>query len=90
VIKQHNDSAARGIWAVAWRSLVYLPMMLGMFVLLLVHVCGLFLLPFIVGTYLWFGLWRQGLIALAVWLLLCWSWRHFRLSEHFQSPPSTL
>jgi hypothetical protein len=75
---------------VTWRSIAFLPMMLGMFLFLLVHVSGLFMLPIIGGACFLFGLWQYGVILALGWLLLFWSWRHFRLREHFRSPPSVL
>jgi hypothetical protein len=89
-MKQDPQSAWRGLWAVAWRSIVFLPMMVGVFLLLLVHIIGLFYLPFIGGVWICYGLWQHGLVAFAVWLLLLFSWRPFRLHKHFQSPPSVL
>jgi hypothetical protein len=82
-MKPECQSAAKGLWAVAWRSIVFLPVMLGMFLFLLVHVAGLFMLPFLGTTWLWFGLWQKGFASFAVWLLLLWSWRHFRLRGRF-------
>ncbi|MEO6969626.1 MAG: hypothetical protein ABI217_01880 [Chthoniobacterales bacterium] len=58
--------AAQGLWAIAWRSIVFLPMMLGMFLLLLVHVFGLFLLPLIGGICLWHRLWSYGVASFSL------------------------
>ena len=65
-------------------------MMLGMFLLLLVHVIGLVMLPFVGGAYLWSGFWQYAFVSFAVWLVLLWSWRHFRLHGHFSDLPSVL
>ena len=81
---------AQGLWAVAWRSIVFLPMMLGMFLLLLAHFSGFLLLPLVGGACIWDGRWPYGVASFSLWFLLLWSWRHFRLREHFQSPPSLL
>ena len=85
-----RQSDFRGIWAVAWRAFVFLPLMLAVFVVLLAHIAGLFMLPFISGVCVYEGLWQYGLISLGIWLLLLWSWRRFRLHQQFQSPPSVL
>jgi hypothetical protein len=78
----------RGLWALTWRSVAFLPLMLGVFVLLLVRALGLFLLPFLGASYFWFGLWRYGFVTFSVWLFVLWSWRHFRLGGHFRNPSS--
>jgi hypothetical protein len=86
--ERHSDS--RGLWAIAWRSVAFLPMMLGMFALLMVHLLGLFLLPLFGGFCILLGLWQLGLGSFAGWLVLFWSWRRFGIQNHFQSPPSVL
>ena len=74
-----HSSDLQGLWAVTWRAFVYLPLMLGMFVILLVHGMGLLMLPILAAACLWYGFWLWGLAMAAGWLLLFWSWRHFRL-----------
>ena len=83
-VERAAPTDCRGLLAVAWRSVVFLPAMLGAFALLLVTVSGLFLLPFVGGACFWFGLWGYGLASFGAWLVLLWSWRRFRLHEHFR------
>lgn len=89
-MKNHPDSDSRGLWAIAWRMVVYLPCMLGVFLLLLSVVLSLVLLPLFGAIYFYFGLWWQGAVAFAAWLVLMGCYRHFRMARFLGSPPSYL
>ena len=85
-MKNHPDSDSRGLWAIAWRMVVYLPCMLTVFLLLL----SLVLLPLFGAINFYFGLWWQGAVAFAAWLVLLGCYRHFRIGRFLVSPPSYL
>jgi hypothetical protein len=85
-----NHSAAQGLWAVSWRAMVYLPLMLASFGFFLAHFAGLLVLPWVALTSIYCGLWRQAVGAAGCWLIIVWSWRRFRLSENLKDPPSLL
>ena len=85
-MKNHPDSDSRGLWAIAWRMVVYLPCMLTVFLLLL----SLVLLPLFGAINYYFGLWWQGAVAFAAWLVLLGCYRHFRIGRFLVSPPSYL
>ncbi len=89
-MKTKHDTAFSGIWAVAWRSFVLLPVGLAAFLLPICLIAALLFPPVIGAAYLSCGLWWQGIPAFVVWSLVIWSWRHFRLSRIFESPPSLL
>jgi hypothetical protein len=89
-MSKREESSLKGLWAVAWRSVVYLPMMIAMFLLFLAHILGLVLLPlFAVICVRWPASWGYAVVASASWLVVLWSWRHFRLGEHFNTPWSS-
>jgi hypothetical protein len=89
-MKTKHDTDFSGIWSIAWRSFVFLPVGLAAFVLLVCLIAGLLFPPVVAAACLFYGLWWQGITAFAVWLLVIWAWRHFRLSRFFESPPSLL
>jgi hypothetical protein len=67
----------RDVWALTWRSIVFAPLMLLAFIPLLVLGVSLFALPLFGALYIYVGLPLQGVILLAVWLILVWAWRRF-------------
>jgi uncharacterized BrkB/YihY/UPF0761 family membrane protein len=89
-MKKHRDSDSRAIWAVAWRSFVFLPFTLLFSLLLLSLVLILLALPIIAAGYLFDGSWRLGAGIFAIWAALMWCYRYFRIGRFFESPPSLL
>lgn len=79
-----------GVWALTWRSILFLPAMLFAFILLLALAVSLFALPLFGGVCIYFGLHLQGLASLAIWLVLLWAWRRFNLRQFYEGPPSYL
>lgn len=89
-MKTKSDSAFSGVWAVAWRSFLYLPVGLAAFLLLVGLIAALLFPPVIGAACLFYGLWWQGIAAIAVWALIIWAWRRLRLHRFFEAPPSLL
>ena len=83
-MKTHPDSDSWGLWAIAWRMVVYLPWMLMVFLLLLSLMFGLVLLPCFGAICFYVGQWGQGPAASAAWVVLVGCYRHFRLSRFLQ------
>jgi hypothetical protein len=88
-VKSHLQDL-KGVWAILWRSFVFLPYMLLAFL----SVGGVWLsrwvLPIWIAFFLYLQEWRQAIIAFAFWLLAMWVYRCLRLARFFESPPSLL
>lgn len=81
---QNLGSDLSGIWAVTWRSVVFLPVMLATFVLFVSSVV-LLLFPLFFGVVcLLCRLWWQGIGALTLWALGIWG---LAANEVQLSPP---
>jgi hypothetical protein len=89
-MKTDGKWALSGVWAVTWRSFVYMPVGFSVFFLLLCLVIAM-LFPPIIGTVcLFLGLWWQGIALFVFWFVVTWAWRYFRVRRFFVSPPSLL
>jgi hypothetical protein len=85
--KQSDLSAC---WGLFWRCFVFMPVMLGLFIV----VGGIWILRWILplraaiqtynGDY-----WATG-ATLVIWSLCFWTYRRFRLLRFFENPPSLL
>jgi hypothetical protein len=90
-MKMKTDSADwRGLWAVTWRSLLFLPAALAAFVGLALLACAMLFTPLIAWAFFYLGRPGSGLGMLFFWLALLWAWRHFRLGRLYEAPPSLL
>ena len=67
------------MWALTWRSIVFLPAMLLVFVLQLALGACLLELPLVGAFYIYDGERQEGMVTLAVWLMLLWAWWRFKL-----------
>jgi hypothetical protein len=85
-----QHSSVQGIWAITWRSVVYLPAMLGMFLFLLLLATALVALPFFGALFVACGFWWQGIAAFLSWVALVAAWRRFCIGRFFEAPPSLL
>jgi len=81
-----EESWVKGRWAVAWCSVVYLPLMIAIFSLLFAHIVGLVFLPVFAVSCAWLRAWGYGAAACASWIVVYWSWRRLRLAEHLNTP----
>jgi hypothetical protein len=83
-------SMMKGVWAVTWRSLVFIPVMVVFgFVWLSIVIC-LAVLPLFVAFCLYNHFWDYALTYSGAWLLLFCTWRVFRLGRFWEWPPSYL
>jgi hypothetical protein len=85
-MRANDEPAVRGLWALAWRSVVYLPLMLATFVVLLAHTAALVVLPVFTFAFARSAFWTFAVGSLLLWLLALWSWKRFRLWEQFHTP----
>lgn len=83
-MKTKQDTTLTGIWAIFWRSFVYMPLGLAVFLLLVGVIVALIFPPIIGAMCLCYGLWWQGIAAFAVWSLVIVAWRYFRLARFFE------
>ena len=81
-----KDSALRGLWAVAWRSVAYLPLMLVTFIIFLAHCVALVALPMFAVVLATSGFWAFAAGVGLIWVAAIWCWRRFRVGEHFRTP----
>jgi hypothetical protein len=87
----HEHQAVAGpLWAITWRSIVFIPVMLVFGTFLIGVALSLVVLPFFVAIYAYHHLWQHALGYLAAWVILCVAWRGFRLRRFFEWPPSFL
>lgn len=80
----------QALWAILWRSIVFVPWMLLAFMFLLGMLVGLTVLPVFTVIYGYAACWPEAGISLALWLPVLWAWRHYRWWKHFEGPPSVL
>jgi hypothetical protein len=80
----------KALWSIGWRSVILLPLFFPLAVLWLVLVILIGILPFISVAYLWFGEWKQAALHFAIWALLLFAYRRFRLGRWIERPPSVL
>jgi len=74
-------SDLKGVWALAWRSLIYFPVALAISTLLLIAIVALLYLPIVAVVFLCFGLYSWAAGAIVLWLPVLWVWRRFRLKQ---------
>ncbi len=87
---REKQSDLRPLWAITWRSIVFIPFMLVFGTFLVAVPLSLVVLPFFVAAYVYQHLWQHAVAYSAAWLLLFCIWRVFRLRRFFESPPSVL
>lgn len=84
----HSDW--KGFWAILWRSVAFMPYMLGVFVGVGTIWLSRWVLPIWAALFLCSHDWWFTSGTLAVWFLAVWSYRRFRLSCFLEPPPSLL
>jgi len=80
----------KGLWAILWRSMVFLPYMLMVFVCIGGVWLSRWVLPCYAAFLLYLQEWWQAAVAFALWLFVFWAYRRFRLHRFFEAPPSLL
>ena len=87
-MRPHSDWQAS--WAILWRSLVFLPYMLAVFVSLGCIWLSRWGLPFCAACYLYSRDWGLAAGCGALWLIAVTIYRRLRLARFFETPPSLL
>ena len=87
-IKGHSDW--RGCWGILWRSFVFVPYMLAVFIGVGSIWLSRWVLPFCAAFSVYFRDWLLAAGTFALWLLAVWGYRRFHLSRFYESPPSLL
>jgi len=91
VVPDHQQqSALRALWAITWRSTVFIPVILVFGTFLLAVALSVVVLPFFVAVYAYWHLWQRALAYFAAWIVIYCVWRGFRLRRFFEWPPSFL
>ena len=86
--KEYSDW--KGCWAILWRSILFIPYMLAVFVGVGGVWLSRWLLPVCGATFFYLQQWWAAGVAFALWSLAVWAYRRFRLSRFFEAPPSLL
>ena len=71
-------SDLKGVWALAWRSVVYFPVALATSVLLLLSITALAYLPMVTIVFVCYDLYSWAAGVTLLWLSMIWLWRYFR------------
>jgi hypothetical protein len=73
--------AARGVWQLGWRSVVFLPLALVLSTLWLAYWIGVWVLPMLAVIFALRGEWLKTAGAVAVWvpLVLISRWKRLRI-----------
>lgn len=85
-----QESDARAIWSLIWRSILFIPLMLPIAVVWLLIVMSIVGLPLFCAGYLWFGFWRNATVCFVVWAVLFWACRRFHFGKIWERPQSYL
>jgi len=86
--KKRSDWKA--CWGILWRSLVFMPYMLAVFIGVGSISLSRWALPFCTASLIYSRDWLFAAVTLALWFLAVWSYRRFRLSRFYEPPPSLL
>lgn len=84
------DSDWRGCWAILWRSVVFVPYMLAVFICVGGVWLSRWFFPIFAVFLLYLHEWWQGAVAVTLWLLSVRAYRRFHLERFFEPPPSLL
>jgi TRAP-type C4-dicarboxylate transport system permease large subunit len=85
-----SRSDFRGAWALLWRSLVFIPYMLLVFILVGGIWLSRWVLPLYAAVWVYVDEWYMAAGILAAWLLSVWAYRRFRLHRFYATPRSLL
>jgi hypothetical protein len=85
-----SQSDWEGLWGILWRSFVFLPYMLGVFVIVGCVRLSRWVLPVHAALSVYYNDWWLGAAAFALWLMALWSYRRFHLCQFYEAPPSLL
>ena len=79
-----------GLWALPWRSLVFIPYMIVVFVCIGGVCLSRWVLPFYGAILLYVEAWWQASVAFALWMFVVWVYRRFHLRRFLETPSSLL
>ena len=85
-----QESDAKAIWSLVWRSSLLIPLMLPIAIVWLLIVMSIIVLPLFCAAYLCFGLWKNAAVCFVVWAILFWACRRFHFEKIWEWPPSYL
>jgi hypothetical protein len=74
------------LWSLFWRSIIYLPLMLAVFALLVFSATCLATFPFLVILYIYAEFYATAAGYAVAWLLILAGWRYFRLARFLDGP----
>ncbi len=87
---QNPQSDIVACWSILWRSVVFVPLMLTLFV----TIGGLWLsrwvLPAVAILFAFAQLWTHAGLSILAWITSVLIYRYFRLSRFYEDPPSLL
>jgi len=84
----HSDWKA--CWGIFWRSLVFMPYMLAVFIAVGSIWLSRWVLPVCAALLAYSRDWLLAALVVAFWFLAFWSYRRLHLSRFYESPPSLL
>jgi hypothetical protein len=87
-LTRHSDTA--GLWAILWRSLVFVPYMWCIFGVVGIIWLARWALPVWAALLVYDLEWLSAASIIALWLLLAFVYRRFHLGRFFEWPPSLL
>jgi hypothetical protein len=85
-MKTKQSAGLSGVWAVTWRSFVYMPLAVALFMVLLCLFMAIFVAPILGIMFLVCGLRWPGATSIGVFLIAVWSWRYFRVGRLLSGP----
>jgi hypothetical protein len=85
---KHSDTAA--LWAILWRSVVFVPYMWLVFSIVGSLWLARWILPVWGALLLYDREWWSATGIMALWVILVAIYRRFRLTRFFEWPPSLL
>ena len=85
-----EESEAKAIWSLAWRSTLLIPLMLPIALVWLLVLMSIAVLPLVCALSLWWGVWDSAAYAFVFWTVLFWGYRRFRFGRIWEWPPSFL
>lgn len=89
-----KESDLRGLWAVAWRSFVLLPLGLLLtlwpLTLFAILVVSLTQPPTVGVVFLVEKFWWQGGLCFVIWAAVIWFWRRFPIRESLDNRPPSI
>jgi hypothetical protein len=87
---ENPQSDIAACWSILWRSVVYVPLMLSLFVTVGGIWLSRWMLPPFAILFSVAQLWTHAGLSVLAWLASVLIYRYFRLSRLYEDPPSLL